>query len=80
MSKSNTTLTPYPGACRHALILTAWRDSRAQNVYAAFTADAIQKSLKNAELPTALREQLDWTGSIANAEAIPAEARSEIIS
>lgn len=49
-----------------ATVLTAWRDSRAQNVYAAFTADAIQKSLKNAELPTALREQLDWSTAVAS--------------
>jgi hypothetical protein len=49
-----------------ATVLTAWRGTRAQNVYAAFTADAIQKSLKSVELPTALKEQLDWSTAVAS--------------
>ncbi|MGA3294678.1 MAG: P-loop NTPase fold protein [Candidatus Acidiferrales bacterium] len=49
-----------------ATVLTAWRETRAQNVYAAFTADAIQKSLKLTELPTALKEQLDWSTAVAS--------------
>src|SRR5205814_10707551 len=51
---------------KSATVLTAWKETRAQNVYAAFTADAIQKALKNAELPTALKEQLDWSRAVAS--------------
>jgi hypothetical protein len=48
-------------------VLRAWRDSRAQNIYAPFTADAIQKALPgNAELPTRLKEQLDWSKAVAS--------------
>jgi hypothetical protein len=48
-------------------VLEAWRDSRAQNIYAPFTADAIQKALPgNAELPTRLKEQLDWSKAVAS--------------
>jgi hypothetical protein len=51
---------------KSAKVLTAWRETRAQNVYAPFTADAIQKALNNAELPTALKEQLDWSRAVAS--------------
>jgi hypothetical protein len=51
---------------KSATVLTAWRETRAQNVYAAFTADAIQKSLKGAELPATLKEQLDWSTAVAS--------------
>ena len=48
-------------------VLKAWRDSRAQNIYAPFTADAIHKALPgNAELPTRLKEQLDWSKAVAS--------------
>jgi hypothetical protein len=49
-----------------ATVLAAWRAARVQNIYAAFTADAIQKALKNAELQPALKEQLDWSTSVAS--------------
>jgi hypothetical protein len=49
------------------VVLKTWRDSRAQNIYAPFTADAIHKALPgNAELPTRLREQLDWSKAVAS--------------
>ena len=47
--------------------MTAWREHAAQNIYAAFTADAIQKALQGgAELPTNLKEQLDWSKAVAS--------------
>ncbi len=47
-------------------ILSAWRSTRAQNIYAPFTADAIRKALTgNTELPLKLKEQLDWSQAVA---------------
>jgi predicted KAP-like P-loop ATPase len=48
-------------------VLTAWRDTRAQNIYAPFTADSIQKALTGgAQLPPQLQEQLDWSKAVAS--------------
>jgi len=47
-------------------VLSAWRNTRAQNIYAPFTAEAIQKALTgNAELTPKLKEQLDWSKAVA---------------
>jgi predicted KAP-like P-loop ATPase len=54
------------GEADMAMVLTAWRAARVQNVYAAFGADAVQKALKNAQLPAALKEQLEWSTSVAS--------------
>ena len=48
-------------------VLSAWRDTRAQNIYAPFTADSIQKALTGgAKLPPLLQEQLDWSKAVAS--------------
>jgi len=48
-------------------VLTAWRNTRAQNVYAPFTAESIHKALTGgAELPAKLKEQLDWSKAVAS--------------
>ena len=47
-------------------VLVAWRSTRAQNIYAPFTAEAIQKALPpGTQLPPALKEQLDWSKAVA---------------
>lgn len=47
-------------------VLTAWRNTRAQNIYAPFTAEAIQKALPaGSQLPPVLKEQLDWSKAVA---------------
>ena len=47
-------------------VLAAWRSTRAQNVYAPFTAEAIQKALPaGTQLPPRLKEQLDWSNAVA---------------
>jgi predicted KAP-like P-loop ATPase len=47
-------------------VLSAWRNTRSQNIYAPFTGDAIHKALiGNAELPLKLKEQLDWSKAVA---------------
>jgi hypothetical protein len=47
-------------------VLTAWRSTRAQNIYAPFTSEAIQKALPSgSQLPTVLKEQLDWSKAVA---------------
>jgi hypothetical protein len=47
-------------------VISAWRDTRAQNIYAPFTAEAIERALPSAsQMPAALREQLDWSKAIA---------------
>lgn len=47
-------------------VLSAWRNTRAQNIYAPFTAEAIQKARTgNAELTPKLKEQLDWSKAVA---------------
>jgi predicted KAP-like P-loop ATPase len=47
-------------------VLSAWRSTRAQNIYAPFTADAIQKALPSgSQLTSALKEQLDWSKAVA---------------
>ena len=47
-------------------VLAAWRSTRAQNVYAPFTAEAIQKALPaGTQLPPRLNEQLDWSKAVA---------------
>jgi hypothetical protein len=51
---------------KSATILSAWREARAQNVYAAFTAEAVQKALKDTELPPVLKDQLDWSKAVAS--------------
>jgi hypothetical protein len=49
-----------------AAVLTSWRSTRAQNIYAPFTADSIHKALPlGAALPATLKEQLDWSRAIA---------------
>ncbi|HEY1804876.1 MAG TPA: P-loop NTPase fold protein [Terracidiphilus sp.] len=48
-------------------VLSAWRDTRALNIYAPFTADAIQKALTGGtQLPPLLQEQLDWSKAVAS--------------
>ena len=48
-------------------VLTAWRSTRAQNIYAPFTAEAIQKALPSgSQLSPALKEQLDWSKAVAS--------------
>ena len=48
-------------------VLTAWRNTRAQNMYAPFTAESIHKALTGgAELPAKLKEQLDWSKAVAS--------------
>jgi predicted KAP-like P-loop ATPase len=48
-------------------VLAAWRDTRAQNIYAPFTAESIHKALTGgAQLPANLKEQLDWSKAIAS--------------
>jgi hypothetical protein len=49
-----------------AVVLNEWRAARVQNVYAAFSADAVQKALNNVQLPAALKEQLEWSTSVAS--------------
>ncbi len=51
---------------KSATILSAWREARAQNVYAAFTAEAVQEALKDTELPPVLKDQLDWSKAVAS--------------
>jgi predicted KAP-like P-loop ATPase len=47
-------------------VLTAWRSTRAQNIYAPFTSEAIQKALSpGSQLPPVLKEQLDWSKAVA---------------
>jgi hypothetical protein len=47
-------------------VLAAWRNTRAQNIYAPFTAEAIQKALPSgSQLSPALKEQLDWSKAVA---------------
>ena len=48
-------------------VLSAWRNTRAQNIYAPFTAESIHKALTGgAELPANLKEQLDWSKAVAS--------------
>jgi predicted KAP-like P-loop ATPase len=48
-------------------VLSAWRNTRAQNIYAPFTAESIHKALPGgAELPANLKEQLDWSKAVAS--------------
>jgi predicted KAP-like P-loop ATPase len=48
-------------------VLRAWRNTRAQNIYAPFTAESIHKALTGgAELPANLKEQLDWSKAVAS--------------
>ena len=48
-------------------VLSAWRDTRALNIYAPFTADSIQKALPGGtHLSTLLQEQLDWSKAVAS--------------
>src|ERR1700733_408484 len=48
-------------------ILTAWRNTRAQNIYAPFTAEAIHKALPGGtQLPANLKAQLDWSKAVAS--------------
>jgi predicted KAP-like P-loop ATPase len=48
-------------------VLSAWRTTRAQNVYAPFTADAIEKALPSgSQLSPELKEQLDWSKAVAS--------------
>lgn len=48
-------------------VLAAWRNTRAQNIYAPFTAESIHKALTGgAELPANLKEQLDWSKAVAS--------------
>ena len=48
-------------------ILTAWRNTRAQNIYAPFTAKAIHKALPGGtQLPANLKAQLDWSKAVAS--------------
>ena len=48
-------------------VLNAWRDTRAQNIYAPFTADSIRQALTGgAQLPFLLQEQLDWSKAVAS--------------
>jgi predicted KAP-like P-loop ATPase len=50
-----------------ASVLAAWRNTRAQNIYAPFTAEAIQKALPSgSQLPAVLKEQLDWSKAVAS--------------
>jgi predicted KAP-like P-loop ATPase len=50
-----------------ASVLTAWRKTRAQNIYAPFTAEAIQKALPSgSHLSVVLKEQLDWSKAVAS--------------
>jgi predicted KAP-like P-loop ATPase len=50
-----------------APVLAAWRNTRAQNIYAPFTAEAIQKALPSgSQLPVALKEHLDWSKAVAS--------------
>lgn len=50
-----------------ASVLASWRNTRAQNIYAPFTAEAIQKALPSGtQLPVALKEQLDWSKAVAS--------------
>lgn len=50
-----------------ASVLAAWRNTRAQNIYAPFTAEAIQKALPTgSHLPVVLKEQLDWSKAVAS--------------
>jgi len=47
-------------------VLSAWRSTRAQNIYAPFTVEAIEKALPSgSQLPPALKEQLDWSKAVA---------------
>jgi len=47
-------------------VLSAWRSTRAQNIYAPFTAEAIQKALPpGSQLTPVLKEQLDWSKAVA---------------
>jgi predicted KAP-like P-loop ATPase len=48
-------------------VLAAWRGTRAQNIYAPFTAESIHKALTGGtDLPTNLKEQLDWSKAVAS--------------
>ena len=48
-------------------VLTAWRNTRAQNIYAPFTAEAIHKALPGGpNFPRMLKEQLDWSKAVAS--------------
>jgi hypothetical protein len=48
-------------------VLSAWRSTRAQNIYAPFTAEAIQKALASgSQLSPVLKEQLDWSKAVAS--------------
>lgn len=48
-------------------VLSAWRTTRAQNIYAPFTADAIEKALPSgSQLSPELKEQLDWSKAVAS--------------
>jgi predicted KAP-like P-loop ATPase len=48
-------------------VLAAWRGTRAQNIYAPFTAESIHKALPGgAQLPANLKEQLDWSKAVAS--------------
>jgi len=48
-------------------ILTAWRNTRAQNIYAPFTAEAIHKALPGGtQLPANLKAQLDWSKAVTS--------------
>jgi predicted KAP-like P-loop ATPase len=48
-------------------VLSAWRNTRAQNIYAPFTAESIHKAMTGgATLPANLKEQLDWSKAVAS--------------
>jgi hypothetical protein len=50
-----------------AAVLTAWRNTRAQNIYAPFTAELIHKALPNGvQLSAMLKDQLDWSKAVAS--------------
>lgn len=47
-------------------VLKSWRGSRAQNIYAPFTADSIHQALPaGTKLPALLKDQLDWSRAVA---------------
>jgi hypothetical protein len=47
-------------------VLTKWKETRVENVYAPCTTSVIQKALgEQMELPSALKDQLDWSTAVA---------------
>ena len=48
-------------------VLSSWRSTRAQNIYAPFTAESIQAALPvGRSLPATLKDQLDWSKAVAS--------------